>query len=303
MNKAETKLLKMLLQSSETTLLNACRSYLENNYGKHNVFLNNNFIYAIGDIPVMLVAHLDTVWHLPPQIKITSDGNEWTSNTGLGADDRAGVFAILQIIKKGLRPSILFTSGEERGGVGASEFVNFFPEPPVPTKYIIEIDRRGKGQAVYYDCGNPSFENYVSSFGFTTHQGIFSDISFICPFWKVAGVNLSAGYYNEHTSNELLSIKDLKYTMTRVKRMLKDASNAKYYEYITTIPNGNNDLFLTCNICKNKVPYFNAFFVGGTQICANCLSTQVNWCEKCNKPFLNNGNIDALYCDMCEETI
>lgn len=113
----------------------------------------------------------------------------------MGADDRAGVFTVLQLVKKNKsKPSVLFTMGEELGGLGAMAFVKQFPEPPVPTKYIIEIDRRGKGQSVYCDCGNTKFEEYINSFGFTTHQGIFSDISFICPTWNVAGVNLSALY-------------------------------------------------------------------------------------------------------------
>jgi hypothetical protein len=53
------------------------------------------FIYAQGDIPVMLVAHLDTVHKKAVEtICYSPDGNIMMSPEGIGGDDRAAGFFI-----------------------------------------------------------------------------------------------------------------------------------------------------------------------------------------------------------------
>lgn len=233
MEQTDTILLAGLLRSDVPTLISTCDKYLRNLYKESTVYSCDEYVFAVGDIPILLVAHLDTVWLEAPVILVTEDKAIWTGKNGLGADDRAGVFAILKLIQQNKhKPYVLFTTDEEMGGIGAYVFSKDFPAPPEELKYIIEIDRRGQGQSVFYNCKNKEFENYVNSFGFTTHEGIFSDISFICPTWNIAGVNLSAGYYNEHTPYEYLKIKDLYYTIDKVQEMLNDVDNAKNYIYL-----------------------------------------------------------------------
>ena len=298
LSKKDTQLLSLLLKSSEGSLLNACNYFLEEKYGKHNVFTTEDFIYATGDIPILLVAHLDTVLSQAPIILANKEGDIWIGRHGLGADDRAGVFAILKILQSGRRPSVLFTTEEEVGGLGAMTFVKEFPEPPVPTKYIIEIDRRGRGQAVFYDCGNSKFMSYVESFGFKTQQGIFSDISFICPHWDVAGVNLSAGYYNEHTELESLNIKDLFYTIKRVEEMLDKANETTLYSFESKTGNtALRELYSKCQICGKLVPLFSINHVQGLDVCIECTGEYVNWCSNCGKAYFPAE--DADFCEEC----
>lgn len=291
-------LLSLLLKGEEKTVMSVCSRYLESTYGKHNVFCTQDFVYATGDIPILLVSHLDTVLYEPPKtLYTTKDRNIIMGKKGLGADDRAGIFAILKILKAGLRPSVLLTTGEEIGGLGAMSFVKEFPEPPVPTKYVIEIDRRGVGQAVFYECGNAKFMSYVESFGFKTHRGIFSDISFICPHWDVAGVNLSAGYYNEHTEYERLNVSDLFYTIERVINMLNDAENAKLYSFEGI--NCKDRLYHKCDVCGTQVPIFSMTNVKGTLTCLECVNNFVEWCDICGKPFFTT--INKTICEDCAD--
>ena len=112
---------------------------------------------------------------------------------GLGADDRAGVFAIIQILRKKYRPYVLFTTDEEMGGYGAHIFVEAHPVAP-NIKYMIELDRAGERDCVFYECENFTFMDYVESFGFKQAIGSFTDISIIMPEWEIAGVNLSGSY-------------------------------------------------------------------------------------------------------------
>lgn len=68
----------------------------------------NGFLYAEGTIPVLLVAHLDTVHtHQPDIICRSEDGRYLMSPYGIGGDDRAGVYMILLLMRK-CRCHILF---------------------------------------------------------------------------------------------------------------------------------------------------------------------------------------------------
>ena len=203
MNAHEYKLIQQIFTMSEESLLRTLPKVLRKFYKKENVRYSEHFIYAQGLIPITLVAHLDTVHKRLPQ-PLFHDPKEKVlfSPNGLGADDRAGVFAILSLLEKGFLPSIIFCSQEERGGIGAAAFAKKFPKPATPTNFLIELDRQGQNDSVYYDLNNPKFEEYINQYGFHTEFGTFSDISIIAPAWKLPAVNLSVGYFNEHTLGE-----------------------------------------------------------------------------------------------------
>lgn len=229
----DLKLFKNLLKASPEKLMRMLNRILCGRYS--NLTYTGDYLYAIGDIPIGLVAHVDTVFPEPPEdIYYDREKGVMWSPQGLGADDRAGVFAILKIIQSGLRPTIIFTTDEEVGGLGATQLVKDFPECPIPgLKYLIQLDRRGTNDCVFYDCYNEDFITYVESFGFIEAFGTFSDIAELCPAWDVVGVNLSIGYENEHTRYETLHLKPWMATIEKVKRMLKekDIPDFEYIEY------------------------------------------------------------------------
>lgn len=219
-----------ILKAKEKTLLRTLPKVLESYYHKDQIHTGADFIYVEGDLPVALVAHLDTV-HSSPPVWLFHDSTKeilWTPE-GLGADDRAGVYGILMLVMEGHRPSIIFTTGEEQGGKGAINFLSQYPNPLVETNFLIELDRQGFNDAVYYDCDNPEFERYINSYGFYTAIGIFSDISFIAPKWGIAAVNLSIGYFNEHTTQEYLCYSYTQETIEKVNHILESDNTEKFY--------------------------------------------------------------------------
>lgn len=210
-----------------------------------SVIYGENYLYASGKIPVLLVAHMDTFFDSPPEHLCYDEGKKiiFSPDGGIGGDDRCGIYAILEILKK-FRPYVLFTNGEEIGGIGADDAAFEIAKPKV--KYMVEFDRRGSNDCVFYYCGNEEFMKYIESFGFETAFGIFSDISILGPEWDIAAVNLSSGYYHEHTEKEYIKFAELQYNINRVKKMLKRAWRAKYYDY--------QDNFKS----NNKFPFFDA---------------------------------------------
>lgn len=194
----------------------------------YQVTRQKGFLYAKGDIPVLLVAHLDTVHHEQPDIICRSeDGRYMMSPQGIGGDDRCGVYMILQILKE-MRCHVLFCEDEETGGRGARAFAGSGVN--VDVNYIVEMDRRGSNDAVFYGCDNPEFTEFVCSFGFEEAGGSFSDISVIAPHLKTAAVNISAGYYNEHRLHEMIDCFAMQNNIDRIVQMAR--TQTMKYPYI-----------------------------------------------------------------------
>ena len=152
----------------------------------------------------------------------------------------------------------------------------------------------------------------------------------------MAGVNLSVGYYNEHDVNENLHIGKLYNTIDKVKKMLVDIDNAKYFEYIPDIayinlmkrylmedPSAASDNFWKdckrngkhiCSCCKEYDFDYNLFPVHNFNdntleyYCCDCLSqaNDIFWCDECGEPFKSN-KLNPEYfdkkviCETCKE--
>ena len=212
------------------------------------VWKDGCFLLVPGEVPVLLVAHLDTVHREPVKIICRSEqGNILMSPQGIGGDDRCGVYGIVKVFGAAeKKPWLLFTCDEEIGGHGADAFCDAYLQKKLPEeldslKMLIELDRKGKNDAVYYGCDNPKFEAYISSKGFKTASGTFSDISILAPVLGVAAVNLSCGYYHAHTIHEYINRKQLKTTIKKVVEMVSDAARENFprYEYIEAEWSGN----------------------------------------------------------------
>lgn len=224
--KKDKELLAGLLKSTQSALLELLPTHLRELFGEKNVISCDKYIVAIGDSPVGLVAHLDTV-HKTPVVTLLHDpeANIMWSPEGIGADDRAGVFSILKLLEMGHRPTVIFTTDEEIGAIGAAALIKDLVSSPTELKFLVELDRRGSKDCVFYDCANDEFDKYIESFGFESAFGSFSDICEICPQWEIAGVNLSIGYYNEHSNREILNLKEMFDTIDKVEKIIVDAPN------------------------------------------------------------------------------
>ena len=204
-------------------------------YAGYTPIIEDGYVYAKGaQADVLLTAHLDTV-HKERVSEVVIDGAKISSPQGIGGDDRCGVFIILRIISETkLRPSILFCEDEEIGGVGSlrfseSEYVTDLEK----LKFLIEIDRRGDCDAVFYTCDNQEFKKYVTEVtGFTETWGTFSDICNLSPICGVASVNLSCGYHHEHSKEEYVNYDEMMKAKRAVVKLIKASVKANAYEYI-----------------------------------------------------------------------
>lgn len=299
LKKADYVLFEQIVSMKQNTLLKLVYKCLKDRYKQ--VYATKDYVMAVGDIPIGLVAHLDTVFTTPVKdLYYDTRKNIMWSPQGLGADDRAGVFIIMKIIKMGLKPTVIFTTDEEKGCLGAMRLIRDIPDSPTPLKYLIQLDRRGTNDCVFYDCLNEEFISYIESFGFIEAWGSFSDICEICPHWGIAGVNLSVGYENEHNIIETLNPGVLLTTLDKVIEMLKASKKAPSFIYVPSpysfgffkygMGLGFDDGPLNCSKCRKVFTEYELFPVKTLQgttkfLCPDCLVGTVEWCEICGEAY------------------
>ena len=311
LNDKQYQSLTKILQITPEQLKSVVTKYLKNRYDK--ITESDLYVCAEGDIPIALVAHLDTVFKTPPtEILYDTALNMMISPQGAGFDDRIGVWMILQILSTTkLRPHVIFTMGEEVGGLGAVALAKINC-PFADLRFMIELDRRGSNDCVFYDCDNPSFTSYIESFGFVENWGSYTDICDLMESWRIAGVNFSVGYRDEHTVSEVLFVEQALDTMQKVKKILIQPNETiprfefmprAYYYNLTGHSFLNQylaDKNTRCDICGKKE---NAADINSEIIkiidkngivknkCWNCID-DLNWCICCDMPFESNQSPD-----------
>lgn len=218
---------KEICMMSKEKVKEYMQGYLSNK--GYKVINEDGFLYAKGDVPVLLVAHMDTVHKLKCTQIVEQDG-KISSPQGIGGDDRCGIFIIMNVVKE-LHCSVILCEDEEIGGIGARKFAKTEYINNLDVNYMVELDRKGNNDAVFYSCNNPEFTAFITdTIGFKEASGYFSDISVLAPAAKIAAVNLSSGYYNAHTTNEYVVYDEMMDTVEAVKLLLKTES--KKFEYI-----------------------------------------------------------------------
>lgn len=219
-----------ILRLSQDKLKSFLKFELEN-AGYDSIAAEDGFLYAKGTAPILLVAHLDTVHkNLPYEIKIRN--GVISSPSGIGGDDRCGVHIICNLLK--MKPSVLFCEDEEIGGKGANKFASTDYIKNLGVKLIVEFDRRGNNDAVFYNCDSPEFEKFVQeTTGYTKNYGTFSDISIIAPRSGIAAVNLSSGYYSEHTPTEIIKYGEVLKAVEAGKKLIEATEKLEnQFEYV-----------------------------------------------------------------------
>ena len=196
-----------------------------------------NFVYIPGtrDDRVLLVAHVDTVWDtfygkgpfnqtLAEQDGIYSGVNP---NCGIGADDRAGC-AILYCLKESGH-SLLVVDGEEHGQIGSNHIKNAYPEiynEINKHSYVIQFDRRNSDDYKVYNLpvSNKFIKFIEKATGYNdAGKNARTDIVVLCR--DICGVNLSIGYYNEHTADEELIFSEWFKTLELTESILMKKQN------------------------------------------------------------------------------
>ena len=234
-----------ICKMTQKQLKNFMQEYLTSQ--NYEVVSKDGFLYAKGTVPVLLVAHLDTVHKKLPS-EIVQQNTKISSPQGIGGDDRCGVFMIASIVED-THCSVLLCEDEEAGMVGAKKFADTQFIKELDVNYMIEFDRKGRNDAVFYSCGNDDFIDFVvDNTNYRESFGTFSDISALMPASKLCGVNLSCGYYNPHTVQEYVMYDEMLNTISVAKALINE--ECEKFEYTTR--KYSYDPYAYCSYTPNK---------------------------------------------------
>lgn len=133
--------------------------------------------------------------------------------TGIGADDKNGIWICFRMLERFTRMKCVFFVGEETGCVGSRRTdMDFFND----CRFVIQCDRKGNGDMVTQISGttlcSKEFVRAVEpeKYGYAECAGMMTDVYTLkTRGLPVSCINLSCGYYNPHTDTENTILKDL----------------------------------------------------------------------------------------------
>lgn len=190
---------------------------------------------------VLLSAHMDTVKGvLADRTLIEKNGVISADKGALGADDRAGIAIILTVLRNLNKVKsfdgvikVAFSRQEEIGCIGAE---HIDPSWYQDTDLAIVVDRRGSRDIVVgcgmAFCSNPVgyFMEEVSKMADMDWKCVEGGVSDAMVFSQngVNSINLSAGYYNEHTDREYVVLNEMKDTIRLILQAIAVINEFRY---------------------------------------------------------------------------
>lgn len=199
-----------------------------------------------------VIAHTDTVHNIDTinvmeemlpnaqgEIKLSlkaynNDGNP----TGIGGDDKCGVYGCLELLKELPNVKAAFFVSEETGCKGSS---NADPQFFGDVGYVIQFDAPENNMISEYLMGKPMFNRDSEFFNIggrllsehfppdtQYHKHPYTDIFPLNQNFGLSCFNISIGYYNYHTRNEYVVVNDTYNGIKVGKLMIEELGYNKY---------------------------------------------------------------------------
>ena len=183
-----------------------------------------NLFIKIGESDTMFTSHLDTatsantpVTHVFEDNLIKTDGKSI-----LGADDKAGVTIMMNMIQKEIPGLYYFFLGEEVGCVGSKKVAEKHKSEKLSyINKVVSFDRRGTDSVISFQasqrCCSDTFAQALAqelnkvdtSFKYEKDPtGVYTDSAQFVSIYPEC-TNISVGYYSEHTFSERQDIEHL----------------------------------------------------------------------------------------------
>lgn len=180
-------------------------------------FGNHHLIVGATPPTTMWSCHTDTVHRRQGKQKLARQGPKLRLMPGqfsncLGADDTAGVWMLVQMIRAKIPGLYVFHRGEEVGCLGSRHFLQHQRKLIDGINVAIAFDRRGKTDIIDHQMGRQcASKAFVSSLahglgmGHSAAWGMFTDTATYMSAIPECS-NISVGYDDAHWSSEYLDI-------------------------------------------------------------------------------------------------
>ena len=153
---------------------------------------------------------------------------------GLGADDKNGITICLEALKKYDCMKVVFFKEEETGCHGSSRAeMKFFDD----CRFVIQCDRRGNSDLITnIGCSDLCSEKFIQDidpekWGYKEETGMMTDVEALKEGGlSVSAINMSCGYYNPHTDEEITVKRDLEKCWKFVQHIIEDCTETYPHE-------------------------------------------------------------------------
>lgn len=188
-----------------------------------------------------IVSHMDTVHEIvedltPVEINgnITGINSYTMQQTGIGGDDKVGIFIALECLSKFDNIKTVFFRDEETGCEGSYEpDVDFFKD----CNFILQCDRRGNSDFINIagstQLSSKQYDKDITPilkrYGYKFNTGMMTDVMAL----KQSGIecsmsNISCGYYNPHQPDEFINLRDVENCMNLVMEIITNLRGSQY---------------------------------------------------------------------------
>ena len=241
----------------EDLMVEFITKWLSDNDIQYQVDVHNN-IYATKQTDETVeffpcvVAHTDTVHEIDTinvreeqlpnsqqELKLALKAyNDNGLPTGIGGDDKCGIYACLELLKELPNLKAGFFVSEETGCHGSKKAdKDFFSN----VGYVIEFDAPGNWMVTEYCMGTQLFEkeseffqlcdevlteNFKKRNKYQSHP--YTDVYALKEIFDFSCINFAIGYYNYHTKDEYVVVEDVYNGIDAGKKIIEKLGNKKY---------------------------------------------------------------------------
>lgn len=187
---------------------------------KQDAHGNTMITQGVSPIYPCVVAHIDSAQDYNSGMQIFKSNNfifGWDDfkgeQCGIGADDKCGVAFALEMLNIHPTLKVVFTVQEEVGGIGAGNFNHVFFKD---CSFLIQLDRRSYSNDIIEHSNGcqlvskkfkEALKPHMRKYDYSFNNGTFTDVGcFKDDGLKICCINVSAGYFNEHMSDEVIGI-------------------------------------------------------------------------------------------------
>lgn len=180
------------------------------------VVAHTDTVHNIDSINVVEEMLSDAQGNIKLSLKAYNDDN---NPTGIGGDDKCGVYACLELLKELPNVKAAFFVAEETGCKGSfNSDPEFFknvgyaiqfdaPENNMISEYLMGINMFDRGSKFFEVGGQLITEHFPSNTKYHKHP--YTDIYPIRTMYNISCFNISIGYYNYHTKHEYVVVDDV----------------------------------------------------------------------------------------------
>lgn len=215
-------------------------------------FVDDGCVYATkGDVGCYpcIVAHMDTVHKVGPDLSLIEKNNKITGfdyinmrQTGIGGDDKVGIFIALELLKEFDNIKVAFFRDEEigcEGSYGAN--MDWFAD----CGFVLQFDRKGNTDFITSASGIPlsgkafqkDVKRIMKGYGYKFGHGLMTDVMALKEQGlSCACANIACGYYRPHSEDEYVDVNDVRMALDMGKDIIASMAGVYYQHTYTPKP-------------------------------------------------------------------